>query len=268
MSSRTAEEEAEIEATKAPLLDHLIELRKRLIISIAVLFVCSVICFFFAKNIFAFLEAPLARALHGQPNDHLIYTALYEPFFASMKLAIFGGLCLAFPIIAAQLWLFVAPGLYKQERRAFLPFLLATPALFIAGAAFVLYVMLPNAIRFFLGYQSPAQDGGIGLQLQAKISEYLDLVMTLIIGFGLTFQLPVLLTLLGYVGIVTSRQLRDTRRYAVVGVTALAAIFTPPDALSMISLAVPLVFLYEASIWLVWLIERNRAKQDAKTATQ
>ncbi|HEY1706847.1 MAG TPA: twin-arginine translocase subunit TatC [Rhizomicrobium sp.] len=265
MSTRSAEDEAAIEATKAPLLDHLIELRRRLIWSIVAFVLCFVMCFFFAKYIYAFLTLPLAHALKGQPNDHLIYTALYETFFTYVKVGMFGGICLAFPVIAAQLWLFVAPGLYRNERRAFLPFLLATPVLFIAGAAFVLYVMLPNAIHFFLSYETPSTNGGLGIQLQAKVSEYLDFVMTLIFAFGLTFQLPVLLTLLGRVGILTSQQLRSSRRYAVVGVTALAAIFTPPDALSMISLAIPLVLLYEVSVWLVWLIERNRAKQDAKT---
>src|SRR5580704_4935296 len=263
MSARSEADEAAIEATKAPLLDHLIELRKRLVISIIAFIICFVLCFTFAKYIYAFLTAPLAHALAGQPNHHLIYTALYETFFTYVKLGMFAGLCLSFPIIASQLWLFIAPGLYRQERNAFLPFLAATPVLFVIGAAFVYYVMLPFAIRFFVSYETPGGHGALGIELQAKVSEYLDFVTTLIFAFGLCFQMPVLLTLLGRVGIVSSAQLRSMRRYAILGIVALAAVMTPPDALSMLSLVFPLVFLYEVSIVLVWFFERKRARDDA-----
>ena len=264
----TPEDEAAMEASKAPLLDHLIELRKRLIISLIAFFACFLICFFLAGPIYGFLTEPLAAALKGQPNDHLIYTALYETFFTYVKVGMFGGLCLAFPVITAQIWLFVAPGLYKQERRAFLPFLFASPVLFIIGAAFVFYIMLPYAIRFFLGFETPGGPNTLGIQLQARVSEYLDFVMTLIIAFGLTFQMPVLLALLGRAGIITSRQLRAVRRYAIVGIVVVAAIVTPPDAFSMISLMIPLIALYEISIWCVRGIEKKRAADAAGAASQ
>jgi sec-independent protein translocase protein TatC len=261
MNVRSPEDEAEIESSKAPLLEHLIELRKRLIWSIVTFVICFILCFAFAKQIYAFLTEPLAGALAGKPNDHLIYTALYETFFTYVKVGMFAGLCLAFPIIAAQLWMFIAPGLYRQERKALRPFLIASPIFFLIGAAFVFYIMLPFAIRFFVGYETPGGNGVLGIQLQAKVSEYLDFVMTLIFAFGLCFQMPVLLSLLGRVGIISAAQLRSVRRYAIVGIFALAAVMTPPDVFSMMSLAIPLVALYEISILSVALIERRRAKE-------
>jgi sec-independent protein translocase protein TatC len=259
----TPEDEAALDATKAPLMEHLLELRRRLVYALIAFGICFGVCFGFSTQILEFLERPLAAA-----TNHLIYTALPEIFFTQVKVAMFGGACLGFPIIAAQLWMFVAPGLYKHEKRAFLPFLMWTPVLFVMGASFVYYVMLPFSVKFFGGYQVAPTKGVMGIELQAKVSDYLDLVMTLMFAFGLTFQLPVLLSLLGKVGIVTSRALKDMRRYAIVGLFAVAAIFTPPDAISMMSLAVPLVLLYEVSIFSVMMIERGKAREDAARAAK
>jgi sec-independent protein translocase protein TatC len=262
----TPDEEAELEASKAPLLDHLIELRTRLVNSCIAFFVAFVVCFYYARPIYAFLVQPLAEQLKDQPNRTLIFTQVYEQFFTYAKVGMFGGLCLAFPFMAWQLWMFIAPGLYRNERRAFLPFIAATPVMFIMGAAFVYYVLLPNAIRFFLSYETHPDPGNgtIGIQLVPRVSEYLSFITTLIFAFGLCFELPVLLALLGRVGIVTSKGLRSVWRYAVVGVFVVAAVLTPPDVFSQLSLAIPLVGLYEASIWIVKGIEKSRAKADAE----
>lgn len=261
MITPTPEDEAALDATKAPLMEHLLELRTRLIWSLLSFGICFGISFAFANQIFAFLTRPLQQA-----TNHLIYTALTEVFFTNVKIGLFGGICLGFPLIAYQVWLFVAPGLYKHEKNAFWPFLVMVPVMFSIGAAFVYKVMLPFSIKFFAGYQIPATASAMGIQLEAKVSDYLDLVMTLIFAFGATFQLPVVLGLLAKVGIVSAKALRDMRRYAIVGLFAIAAVFTPPDAISMLSLAVPLVLLYEASIILVVIIERGRARDEAARA--
>lgn len=263
MPTPSPQEEAELESSKAPLLEHLMELRNRIVRSVIAFLVCFIFCFAFSRPIFVFLTQPLSDALVGQPNRSMIFTALYEQFFTYVRIGMFGALCLAFPYMALQLWLFIAPGLYKHERKAFIPFLVATPVMFILGAAFVRYLMLPRVIQFFLSEEIPAAPGQIAIQLAPRVGEYLTFVMTLIFAFGVCFELPVLLTLLGRVGIVSSKGLSSARRYAIVGVFAVAAVVTPPDVFSQLSLAFPLVGLYEVSIWCVRLIERNRAREEA-----
>src|SRR6185503_2723747 len=264
MLAPSPDEEAELESSKAPLLEHLVELRNRLIYSITAFFIAFLFCFAFAKNVFDFLTKPLVTALANDPNHTvasvLIYTALYETFFTYVKVGMFGALCLAFPFMAYQLWMFIAPGLYRHERNAFVPFLVATPVMFIAGASFVYFIMLPFAIKFFISYETA------DIQLQARVGEYLSFVMTLIFAFGFCFEMPVLLTLLGRVGIVTSAGLAGARRYAIVGVFVVAAVVTPPDIISQLSLAFPMIGLYEISIWSVKLIERQRARREAAEA--
>jgi sec-independent protein translocase protein TatC len=266
MVTPSKEDEDELESSKAPLLEHLVELRNRIIYSLWAFLAAFGVCFYFSQDIYVFLTQPLADALAGQNDRKMIFTALYEAFFTQVKVAMWGAICVAFPYMAFQLWQFIAPGLYRHERKAFWPFLIATPFMFILGGSFVYYLMLPNAIKFFLGYENQGNDGTIPIELQARVGEYLDFVTTLIFAFGFCFELPVLLLLLGRVGIVSSAGLASVRRYAIVGVFAVAAVVTPPDVFSQLSLAIPLVGLYEVSIWGVWLMERGRAKKEAEEA--
>jgi sec-independent protein translocase protein TatC len=249
----------DIDESKAPLLDHLVELRQRLLRSVLALIAAFAVCFYFAGDIFRFLAAPYVTAAGA--GKQLIYTKLYEAFFTEVKVALFAAFFVAFPIIVNQVWAFVAPGLYRQEKRALLPFLLATPVLFTMGAALAYYFVMPTAFKFFLGYQQ--SDSSLSINALPSIADYLSLVMQFIFAFGVAFLLPVLMMLLERAGIVTRAQLVAGRRYAIVAAFVVAAVITPPDVISQLMLAIPLVLLYELALIGIWFTERKRAKDDA-----
>ena len=254
---RAAEGE-EVDESKAPLLDHLIELRRRLLWSFAAFVGAFAVCFYFAEPIFGFLVQPLLEA--GQ--DRVIYTALFEAFFVQVKVGFFAALMVSFPVIANQLWRFVAPGLYGKEKKALRPFLLFTPFLFLGGAALAYYVAMPVALDFLLSYQGDV--GGVTQDALPAVGNYLDFVTRFLFGFGVAFLLPVLLMLLERAGLVSRDQLKRGRRYAIVVAFVLAAVLTPPDIISQFMLAVPLILLYEVSLFAIWFTERRRAREAAK----
>ncbi len=248
----------DLDDSKAPLIEHLIELRQRLLWSVAALTVAFLISIFFADEIFGILVQPLTDAFPAGEGK-LIYTKLYEAFFVEIKVAMFAAFFLAFPIISNQLWAFVAPGLYANEKKAFLPFLIATPLLFMAGASLAYFIVMPTAFKFFLGFEGPV--GGLQQEALPAMGDYLSLVMQFILAFGVCFQLPVLLLLLNRAGIVTREQLKGMRRYMIVGAFALAAILTPPDVVSQLMLGIPLILLYEGSLVIMWFTDRRKKRE-------
>jgi sec-independent protein translocase protein TatC len=253
---------SDLDETKMPLLDHLIELRNRLLWCVVAMAVAFGVCFYFAKPIFGFLVQPLLAAGQGK----LIFTDIFEAFFVEIKVAFFAATMVAFPVIATQLWRFVAPGLYSKEKRAFLPFLLMTPILFTAGAAMAYYLAMPVALEFLLGFSGDV--GGVSQEALPGVGNYLSFATKFLFGFGVAFLLPVLLMLLERVGILTLAQLKAGRRYAVVGIAVVSAVLTPPDIMSQILLLVPMYLLYEMAILAIMITGRRRAKQEEAAAAE
>lgn len=252
---------SDIDETQAPLLEHLVELRSRLLRAFLAFAVAFGVCFYFAGDIFAFLVHPLTQAFPAGQGK-LIYTKLYEAFFVQVKVAIFAAFFVSFPVIANQIWAFVAPGLYAKEKKAFLPFLVATPILFTMGAAMAYYVVMPTAFHFFLGFQGST--GGLDLQALPGTDDYLSLVMQFVLAFGISFLLPVLLMLLNRAGIVSRQQAIASRRYVIVGIFIVAAVATPPDVISQLMLAIPLMALFEGTLLLMWFTEKRAAQEKAR----
>lgn len=250
----------EIDETQAPLLEHLLELRSRLVRCVIALGAAFCVCLYFANDIFGFLVRPLTEAFPpGQ--GRLVYTKLYEAFFVELKVALFAAFFISFPVIANQLWAFVAPGLYAKEKKAFLPFLIATPVLFTSGAALAYFIVMPTAFRWFLGFEGTR--GGLKLEALPGTGDYLSLVMQFILAFGISFLLPVLLLLLNRAGIVSRAQLVSMRRYVIVAITVVAAVITPPDVVSQLMLAIPLLLLFEASLLVMWFGDRRKSAEAA-----
>ena len=264
----SAKDDKEVEESQAPLIEHLVELRKRLIWAIVAFFAAFLVCFYFAKQLFNLLVIPFKWAVTwaGLPHNkvELIYTAPQEFFFTQVKVAMFGGMLLAFPVIATQIYKFVAPGLYRNERKAFLPFLFASPILFLIGGALVYFFFTPMVMWFFLAMQQTGPESEVQISLLPKVSEYLSLIMTLIFSFGLVFQLPVITSLLVRAGLLTEQGLKEKRKWAIVIAFVAAAVLTPPDPVSQIGLALPTILLYEVSIFMARLIEKGRVKEEAE----
>ncbi len=243
------------------LIEHITELRRRLLWSFVYILIIFIICFYFADLLFAFLAYPLVNLLDTDNGQGFIYTALQEAFFTELKIALFFALFFSFPLIAIQIWKFIAPGLYKNEKRALLPYLIATPTLFLLGGMLVYYLVMPLMIKFFLSFETSAQINSLAIQLEPKVNEYLSLIMRLIFAFGISFQLPVLLSLLARVGFVDSEYLKKRRKYVIIIIFVVAAILTPPDPITQIGLGIPLLILYELSILSVKIMEKK--KKDA-----